>query len=216
MFLKPINTNFGNKYGNNRWIVYSIKINREVYLFSDLEYANWLLVENDPSIKYFCEQPTLIEYKIENGKTLKSIPDMYILYDNGIEALREMKYKKDLNTERGERQSFIQKDWCNKNNYKYEVYTEDLVIENRVYLSNLKILSKLNTENNDYLQNEVKKHLSYKPKTILQLSEEMGLELEFIIEKIFSLIKINYIHSNIKDLFLGPLTEVWINESQIS
>lgn len=215
MFLTPININYGSKYGNNRWIVYSTKINREVYLFSDLEYANWLIIENDASVKYFCEQPTLIEIESEDGKTLKSIPDMYVLYNNGIEAIREIKYQKDLLSEKAQLQSSIQKNWCVRNNYKHEILTEETLLNNRIYLSNLKILSKLKIENSNPFRKELKRELSSKPKTILQLSQEMNLDPEIISEKIFVLIKENYIRSNIKDLYLGPLTEVWLDESKI-
>lgn len=211
MFTKPIRTDFGTKYGNSRWIVNSIKIDRTVYLFSDLEYANWLKTETDPSIKFFCEQPILIESVNKDGKTLRTIPDMYILYANGIEAIREVKYKNDFNSERAIQQSSIQKEWCIKNNYKYEVVSEDELLQNYILLSNLKLLSKFESEGNEEFLNEVKKHLLPTPQTLSQIAVKMNVEFEDVAPLFFTLIKRHDIKSNILDLFLGPLTEVWAN-----
>lgn len=217
MFIKPVFINKTNKFGNNRWIVYSNKISRNVYLFSDLEYANWLVVENDQSIKYFCEQPIIIETIFE-GKIKTSIPDMYIQYVNGVEAMREIKYSVDITSERAKQQSFIQKSWCNKNNYKYELVTEEHLTTNPVYLSNLKLLSKIEIDIGivNKFKETLDKYINSKPNTVLELSKEMNIEIEVILQQIFCLIKVNYINSNIDELFLGPLTEVWRDEAQIS
>ena len=64
---KPLITDGSKKFGNNRWLSYSSKLKRDVYLFSDLEYEHWLLVESDPKIVEFCEQALLMESFI-NGK----------------------------------------------------------------------------------------------------------------------------------------------------
>ncbi|MGE7023363.1 TnsA endonuclease N-terminal domain-containing protein [Solibacillus cecembensis] len=216
MFLKPVMTKFSNKYGNNRWLVKSIKLQRIVYLYSDLEYANWLKLENDPNVKYFCEQPLRIESKDNNGKYYESIPDMYVLYKNGIEVIQEVKYEGDLLKERVIKQVEIQKDGCMKNNYKHEVVTEKSLSQSALLLSNLKLLSKYGILETSYFLDEVKKHLSSTPKTLGQTSNEMGLDFSEVADQFFSLIKNQDISANIKDLFLGPLTEVWIDEAKIS
>lgn len=213
MFKKPIITNFSNKYGNNRWIVYSQKIQREVYLFSDLEYANWLLIENDSLVKYFCEQPILIKSQDDDGKIIKTIPDMYILYQNGVEEIREIKYEKDLETDRALRQSSEQKKWCMQNNMKHQIVTEITLLQNYVLLSNLKLLSKLDEIYNEEFSLEVKKYVSNIPKTLSQISREMNLEFDNVAEKLFFCIKEKQFNANIESLFLGPLTEVWKNEA---
>jgi len=82
----PLVTNISKKYGNNRWKTKSLKIDREVFLYSDLEYDYWLTVECNPSVIKFCEQPFLI--KLPYNNTIRtSIPDMWILYDNGDEEM---------------------------------------------------------------------------------------------------------------------------------
>ncbi|MCU5086389.1 hypothetical protein OCA23_24095 [Bacillus cereus] len=52
---KPLITNANKKFVINRWISYSSKLQREVFLFSDLEYEHWLIIESNPTIIDFCE-----------------------------------------------------------------------------------------------------------------------------------------------------------------
>jgi hypothetical protein len=86
------------KYGNNYWTGYSYKMLRTVELFSDLEYDHWLLVECNPKIKKFCEQPLIIEETI-NGEQFHSIPDMWVLNDKNEESIIEIKYLNVLSKE---------------------------------------------------------------------------------------------------------------------
>ena len=51
----PLITDTSKKFGNNRWLAYSNKLNRTVYLFSDLEYEHWLHLEFNSNIINFCE-----------------------------------------------------------------------------------------------------------------------------------------------------------------
>jgi hypothetical protein len=76
---KPLITDGSKRFGNNRWISYSSKLKRDVYLFSDLEYEHWLLIEPDPEIVDFCEQALLMD-GIVNGKLQKSIIDILVFY----------------------------------------------------------------------------------------------------------------------------------------
>ena len=58
MYFKPVFKRKRNgRFGNNIWISYSPKLNRNITLYSDLEYDHWILIENDKNIKSFCEQP---------------------------------------------------------------------------------------------------------------------------------------------------------------
>ena len=56
-FTTPIEMPRGTHYGSNYFIVYSHKIKRNVKLYSNLEYYNFLTLETDPNVEYFCEQP---------------------------------------------------------------------------------------------------------------------------------------------------------------
>lgn len=138
----PIDIKRSMKYGNNYWEVYSTKIGRNIKLYSDLEYDNWVTIEADPNIVSFCEQPIKIEGEYE-GKTIKSIFDMWVLYDNGTEEFIEVKYEADLKgtskrCERTKRQIEIQKQWCINNNYNYRIKTDKEIRYDLIYLNNLK------------------------------------------------------------------------------
>lgn len=65
------------KYGSNYWVGYSYKLRRHVHFYSDLEYENWILVETNPEVEVFCEQPLRIQYFLD-GKKSESIFDMWI------------------------------------------------------------------------------------------------------------------------------------------
>ncbi|MGD7000766.1 TnsA endonuclease N-terminal domain-containing protein [Bacillus thuringiensis] len=136
---KPLITNISTTFGNNRWIAYSAKLQRNVLLFSDLEYEHWLIIESNPTIIDFCEQPLLMNAHI-NGKLMTSIVDMWVKYDTGHEEFIEIKYSSDLTKQRVINQIAIQKHWCNEHRFHHHVRTEEHIRTNRTLLSNLKIL----------------------------------------------------------------------------
>jgi len=138
----PIIQNGSNKFGNNRWKSKSIKIQRDVFLYSDLEYDNWLLVECNPKVITFCEQPfeIILPYK---SKIRKSIPDMWILYDNGNEEVIEVKYASELEKPKVIEQIEIQQEWCKNNNVKHRVSTDINIRNSKTLLSNYKFIIKM-------------------------------------------------------------------------
>src|SRR5690349_10312224 len=86
----PIPVKRSSKYCSNYWETYSPKLKRNIRLFSDLEYDHWVLVETNPDVKCYCEQP--FEFRcIYNGEAVKSIPDMWIQYNSGEEHFAEIK-----------------------------------------------------------------------------------------------------------------------------
>lgn len=140
----PVPIKRSSKYGNNYWVTYSPKLNRNVRLFSDLEYDHWVLMETNPDVISFCEQPFEIEYFIE-GKNAKSIPDMWVQYKNGSKHLVEVKYSKELmpeskNYEKAARQISIQRAYCNENGFTHYVHTEKDIRGNDILLSNMKMI----------------------------------------------------------------------------
>lgn len=132
MKYKPIKTLESTKYGNNRWTVFSPKINREVQLFSDLEYYNWLQVETNPQIIDFCEQPLKVEACL-NGQKRFSIPDMIVEDIDHTFTLIEVKHQKELRSNRVQNQIKIQEYWSKKNNIKHTIFTDE-ILDNKWYL----------------------------------------------------------------------------------
>ena len=112
------------KYWSNLWKAYSPKLGREITLYSDLEYYNYITVEANPVIQVYCEQPTYARI-YEEGKELSSIIDMWVLFKDGNEEFWEVKYQQDLNVinERImlQRQLAVQKEWCEINRYSYNI-----------------------------------------------------------------------------------------------
>ena len=63
---RPIEMPRCRKYGNNYYITYSKKLNRNITLYSQLEYHNFLTIEMNPHVMDFCEQPLAINVEIDN------------------------------------------------------------------------------------------------------------------------------------------------------
>lgn len=191
----PIKIKRSMRYGNNYWEVYSPKLKRNVRLFSDLEYDNWVQIETNPKIISFCEQPLKIQ-GLHDGKFKESIFDMWVLYDNNLEEFQEVKYTSELNglskkSERSINQIEFQKKWCKDNNYTYTVKTEVEIRENLTHLNNLKYIIG-QVKNSDSIQedelNLMIEYLStYKSISIRKLVLITSFDIEYIL-KIISLL----------------------------
>lgn len=91
----PLPMKRSSRYGNNYWEGKSLKLKRNVHLFSDLEYDHWLLIETDPKVNSYCEQPLRIKQYID-GEWVESIFDMWIEWNDGSETFIEVKYSDEL------------------------------------------------------------------------------------------------------------------------
>jgi hypothetical protein len=136
-----------NRYGSNRWVVFSPKLKRKVILYSDLEYDHWVLVEATPSIKSFCEQPRRVRVQLPSGP-VTTVFDIWILWDTQHQEYREIKYRHELLNapldSRIHRQIQAQKKWCEIDRATHTVMTDEVIRANPILLSNWKfILSNL-------------------------------------------------------------------------
>lgn len=143
-FKKPILMPRGSHYGSDYWIAYSFKVGRTVHFYSMLEYAHFLCLEMDHSIDYFCEQPLKIENIFDSHKK-SSVFDFWVCYKNGEEEFQEVKYSNELFDKtdaamRSQKQIDFQRKWCESNNYKYRVVTEETIYKGEFYFQNLKVL----------------------------------------------------------------------------
>ncbi|MFC5603349.1 TnsA endonuclease N-terminal domain-containing protein [Sporosarcina koreensis] len=212
---KPIIHNASTKFGNNRWKSYSIKIHREVFLFSDLEYDNWLLTECNPNVISFCEQPFEIKLPFKS-RIRSSIPDMWVLYDNGDEEIVEVKYLIDLNKPRVIEQIGIQKEWCKANKIRHKVLTDCQIRESAILLSNYKFIIKMLKHKNEFdfdiyaeliRQIQVHSHIG-----VSELSEQLKLDGRVTLEHIAYLLFRGEICADLSDKHFGPKTEVWCKD----
>ena len=95
LFNKPIEMPRGSHYGSDYWIIYSYKLKRRVRLYSYLEYAQFISLEMNPLVEYFCEQPFEINGTF-NGKNKKSVFDFWVQYKNSNSEFQEVKYMSEL------------------------------------------------------------------------------------------------------------------------
>lgn len=182
---KPIEMPRGSHYGSDYWVVYSKKLDRRVQCYSMLEFANFLQIEMNPAIEYFCEQP--LKITLPDYPKKSAIFDFWIQYSDGSTEFQETKYSKDLNDdERTIQQIELQKEWCMRNNQNYRVITEKDLLDPFLF-NNLKKLHFI-IANTDHLFNPnmeilrcIKKHQTI---SIEQLSDMLEYSLYDLFEEI--------------------------------
>jgi len=216
---QPINIKRSTKYGNNYWEAHSPKLNRNVRLFSDLEYDHWILIETDPKVKSFCEQPLCIEY-ILDGKLISSIIDMWVLYTDNTEHFIEVKYSSELNINnpkscRSISQTSVQRLWCEKNNFRYVIKTEKDIRSNEIYIENMRtMLPYLRTINQPIETDRARilKIIQNSRVTIAEIeSSLLDIPVDRIREAIYHLIYKGIVITNLDKIPLSNKMEVWIN-----
>lgn len=94
LYSTPISMPRGTHYGSDYWIIYSKKLQRQVHLYSMLEHANFIVLEMDSHVEYFCEQPLKItDY---NASKQQSVFDFWVYFTNGTYEFQEIKYSSEL------------------------------------------------------------------------------------------------------------------------
>jgi TnsA endonuclease N terminal. len=217
----PVPMKRSTKYGNNYWEVYSRKVERNVRLFSDLEYDNWLLLEANANVITFCEQPLSISYKID-GKLVHSIFDMWVKYSDNKEVFMEVKYLNQLSgissSLRALRQTAVQRRWCEEHNYLYIIQTESEIRKNRILLANCKTIISYTKNRTTSVETDCLKIMKMiKNDKVLLIDLENSLVTigkSRIRESICWLIYKGEINANIDEFLLGSETEVWINNEK--
>lgn len=120
-------------------------MNRDVLLYNDLEYDFWSLIETDPLIETFCEQPLKIKQLVD-GHIIESTFDMWARYRDGNEIFYGVKYFTGFDTTNPKkynsmmRQINAQRLWCEEHGYTYNIRTEQNIRQNKILLANMKAL----------------------------------------------------------------------------
>ena len=183
-FDKPVKMPRGSHYGSNYWEVYSKKMKRKAYFFSNLEYHNFLTLEMDPNVTQMCEQPLEIEIMID-GKNEKSILDFWIKYVDGSEEIQEVKSIESFKADskdylRTKAQMQKQKKWCKENRIAYtvrsekEIYSGEYIIENYSYMAS-KVRRYVLPEDTETYRNVLIGYLEACKKTDVQTLMESGM-----------------------------------------
>jgi hypothetical protein len=217
----PLPIKRSSRYGNNYWEAISVKMNRTVRMFSDLEYEHWLLIEGDPDVSIFCEQPKKIKVPLD-GDIVESILDMWCQRKDGTELFIEIKYAAELDPEhrnfspRSLRQTRAQQKWCDENGFKYEIRTDKIIRRNPVYLDNLKMILPYVRQRAVPVETDWHKILTSiknTPITILHVEQRFPeIPKQRIREAICRMIYAGTILSNIDKAPFNSNTEVWLND----
>lgn len=212
----PIDIKRNSKFGSNYWEVYSHKVKRIVKFFSDLEYEHWVLIETNPNIKTFCEQPLKIK-QVVKGKIVVTIFDMWVLYEDSAECFIEVKYYNELqNDGRSSRATEAQKLWCQENKFLHSVITEKEIRKNPIYLENMKIILSQIKNQQQPTESEVlqiKKVIQDDKKRIQDIQDSLSNISPIRIREIISwLIYQGLIGADIDKTILSNKTEVWISK----
>ncbi|RAP25923.1 hypothetical protein C2W64_02283 [Brevibacillus laterosporus] len=191
-----------------------------VHLFSNLEYDHWILIEANPQIITFCEQPKKVEWLVVE-KLLHSIFDMWIERKDGSQSFIEIKYQIDLDpqnprSERSLRQTHLQRKWCEENNYDYLIQTEKEIRNNPILLDNYKEIIPYIQQNrishNDLDQHLVMQKIGKDRITIKQLREDFShFSPSRLKQTLYSLILSGVVEANVDKVALNLTTEVWKN-----
>lgn len=180
-FKTPIEMPRGTHYGNNYYVVYSMKLKRVCYFYSNLEYYNFLSLEINPAVDVFCEQPLKIEI-IQDNELKYAVFDMWVKYKDGHEELQEVKYDAELsgNDEkciRSQEQIRRQEQWCTQNNIDFVIRTDKNIPQGRFFLNNANIMC---ARLRRYIPTEDK---YYNPRIISALQKDKIVTIENLIDK---------------------------------
>jgi len=133
---QPVSLPKNFKLHSNWFRTYGPKVRRLVDSYSELEWRFLLSLEADPNVRVYCEQFPRIDQPI-NGKKLNYVFDFWVRYQDGSEALIEIKpVNKLVRNMLGELTPARWDDiteWCNENQCKCRFVTD----------KDLKLLEKL-------------------------------------------------------------------------
>ena len=212
LYEKPLEMPRGTHFGSDYWITYSKKINRRVQCYSMLEFANFLSLEMNPNIEYFCEQPVRIELVDMPGQS--SVIDFWVLYKDDTSEYQEVKYTKDLESNENDRirkQITLQKEWCKRNNQKYEIRTEKELLNPNVF-NNLKQLHFWNSHSEQLSAPDLTFLRCLKSNnnklTIQELNNLLNYSLRTLYETIATQMYLGYITLDLETRPLDKNTEV--------
>lgn len=121
------------------------QINRSIQFESSLERDFIYLLEFNPNVKFYLEQPLEIIYEDSNGKKRKYTPDFIIEYFDGKVELIEIKYESTLLSKKEELEVKFTaaRNFCMESNLEFKIITEILIrIEKELELYNYKFLSR--------------------------------------------------------------------------
>jgi hypothetical protein len=115
-----------NRYGKNIVGKFpSLKLGRMVYFESRVERDQIYLMEYDPEVVFYEEQPLMIEYAMA-GKCYKYFPDFKVVTSSGQHLLLECKAERFVGTDKNQRKIAAGQSWCAHRNWEFRLITEQM------------------------------------------------------------------------------------------
>ena len=115
----------------------SLKMERMVAFESSLERDYLYLLDYDPKVEWFEEQPLTLEYRHE-GQTYHYTPDFHVIHSQG-HILVECKTSKFVDRAKNQRKFQTGRAWCAERSWEFRVVTEQQ-IRAGFRLRNIKLL----------------------------------------------------------------------------
>jgi hypothetical protein len=101
----------------------SLKLGRMVCYESRLEREQIYLMEYDPDVLFYEEQPLLIEYSWA-GSRYKYYPDFKVVTASGKHQLLECKAGEFVGTDKNQRKIAAGRSWCARRHWEFRLITE--------------------------------------------------------------------------------------------
>jgi hypothetical protein len=140
-YTEPVLSSLRTKYRTDRYRAYSTKLRRFVTFYSTVAYQHWLLIEADPEIETFCEQPLKIKIRLPEGE-ITTLFDIWIRWKSGKEEFRAIRsLLPDQSSPLG-REISAQKRWCAIRAIDHVIVTAETIQSNPTYLANCKFCLK--------------------------------------------------------------------------
>lgn len=113
-----------NRYGKNVVGKFpSLKLGRMVCFESRLERDQIYLMEYDPEVASYEEQPLVIEYTVDDQR-YKYFPDFKVVTAQGQHLLLECKPEKFVGTDKNQRKIAAARSWCARYDWEFRLITE--------------------------------------------------------------------------------------------
>lgn len=105
--------------------MYGEKTRTDWTVVSDLELANFLDLESDPSVKTYNLNVDRVIAQLSTEGYQGSKPDSLVTYFSGMEEMREVKYQKDVDNDlRAQHQAEVQREVARQRGYEWRHFTE--------------------------------------------------------------------------------------------
>lgn len=127
-----------NRGGNTIGRFPSTKMGRMIAFESLLERDFIYLLDYDPDVEWFEEQPLSIEY-LHEAKLLHYTPDFHVL-ELGQQVLVECKPERFVETEENRRKFAVAREWCEERGWEFRIVT-DQQVRSGFRLQNVKLLA---------------------------------------------------------------------------